>query len=223
MPSKAYSDVMEKALSDSQYMEKLLIQNREKTGETAYKKTMKAIAELKRIFNVSEKMLMCIAYIFEQMQEVTPLALQKILYYIQGIYMAIYGFPLFEENCVAWQHGPVYEKVYYLFRDFKYNPIDDNRFALFTGKAGKLAEDEKQVIDLVVASFGRYSGKVLETVTHNERPWKSARNGYGINDASNVIMEKEDIRDYFNEVAHNFNINSVTGLNEYIESKLSGI
>lgn len=30
-------------------------------------------------------------------------------------------------------HGPVYQEVYELFRDFKYNPIDDARFALLEG------------------------------------------------------------------------------------------
>lgn len=30
-------------------------------------------------------------------------------------------------------YGPVYPEVYDLFRDFKYNPIDDARFALLEG------------------------------------------------------------------------------------------
>lgn len=103
MPSKNYSDIMRNALAYPHYMELLLNQNQEKVGETAYKKAKKAIEELKSLFDVSEKMLVAISYIFEQPQEVTPLALQKILYYIQGIYMAIFGTSMFEENCVAWQ------------------------------------------------------------------------------------------------------------------------
>ena len=45
--------------------------------------------------------------------------LQKILYFIQGIYSATYDEFLFEENCEAWVHGPVYRNVYFLFKDFK--------------------------------------------------------------------------------------------------------
>lgn len=51
-----------------------------------------------------------------------------LLYYIQGNYAAIYDKPLFDAPCEAWVHGPVYRNVYNLFRDFKYNPIDDDRF-----------------------------------------------------------------------------------------------
>lgn len=44
-------------------------------------------------------MLRVIAYIFEQLEEVTPLMLQKLLYFIQGVYSALYGKPMFEEDC----------------------------------------------------------------------------------------------------------------------------
>ncbi len=223
MPSKAYSNVIKEALSSPEYMETLLNQNREKVGETAYKKAMKAIAELKGMFKISEKMLVSIAYIFEQMQEVTPLALQKILYYIEGIYMVLFDRVLFDENCCAWQHGPVYEEVYYLFKDFKYNPIDDDRFVLFRGKSGNLSYDEKQVIDLVIKTMGNYSGKVLETITHNEKPWLNAREGYNVNQRSNVIISKDEIYLYFKAIDQKYNISTVEGINQYIHSQLQGI
>lgn len=221
MPSNNYSNIMLKALSSPAFMEERLEQNRDKVGETAYRKAMKAIIQLKKLFNVSEKMLISIAYIFEEMQEVTPLALQKILYYIQAIYMVLFDSPLFEADCAAWQHGPVYEDVYYLFRDFKYNPIEDIRFALLNGKEKKLSNDEKKVIDLVVATFGRYSGKVLESITHKEKPWQEAREGYGVDEPSNVIIEKEDIKSYFKMVSEEYCINTIEGINEYINSKLT--
>jgi len=221
IPSKTYSDIMMKALSEPEYMERLLIHNKDKIGDTAYKKAAKAAAELKELFNVSDKMLMCVAYIFEQMQEVTPLALQKLLYYIQAVYMVLFDRPLFEENCAAWQHGPVYEKIYFLFRDFKYNPIDDNRFVLFTGKAKRLSDDEKKVMDLILAFFGKYSGKVLEKITHCEEPWQKVREGYGIQEPSNIVMEKEDIKGYFKTVSQNFKIDTLEGLERYIHAKLA--
>ncbi|MBD5464917.1 MAG: DUF4065 domain-containing protein [Lachnospiraceae bacterium] len=218
MPSKNYSDIMKNALASPEYMEKLLKQNRERVGNTAYKKAMKAIGELKELFEISDKMLVSIAYIFEQMQEVTPLVLQKMLYYVQGIYMVLFDMPLFSEKCYAWQHGPVYEKVYFLFKDFKYNPIDDNRFALFSGKSEKLAENEKMVIDLVIKTFGRYSGKVLESITHNERPWQDARKGYDCTEPSRVLIGEEDMKSYFKEISGRYGIDSVEGLNRYIDS-----
>lgn len=61
---------------------KLLNENMEKMGETAYKKAIKAAEEIAGLFCVSDKMLLTISCIFEQMKEVTHLALQKILYFI---------------------------------------------------------------------------------------------------------------------------------------------
>ena len=54
------------------------------SNRTAYKKAIKAAKEIAGMFCMSDKMLLTISYIFEQMQEVTPLALQKILYFIQN-------------------------------------------------------------------------------------------------------------------------------------------
>ena len=44
--------------------------------------------------------------------------------------MVMFDKPLYKEDCMAWVHGPVYEEVYDLFKDFKFNPIEDNRFAI---------------------------------------------------------------------------------------------
>ena len=100
------------------------------SNRTAYKKAIKAAKEIAGMFCMSDKMLLTISYIFEQMQEVTPLALQKILYFIQGIYMVMFDKPLYKEDCMAWVHGPVYEEVYDLFKDFKFNPIEDNVYKM---------------------------------------------------------------------------------------------
>ena len=87
------------------------------SNRTAYKKAIKAAKEIAGMFCMSDKMLLTISYIFEQMQEVTPLALQKILYFIQGIYMVMFDKPLYKE-------------VYDLFKDFKFNPIEDNVYKM---------------------------------------------------------------------------------------------
>ena len=218
MPSKEYSDIIKKALSSPNYMMKLLNENMEKMGETAYKKAIKAAEEIAGLFCVSDKMLLTISYIFEQMKEVTPLALQKILYFIQGIYMVIFGKPLYKEDCMAWIHGPVYEEVYDLFRDFKYNPIEDNRFAIFKDRFEELSEQEKKIIDLVINTFGKYSGKVLEDITHEEKQKKNARVGYEPSEPSREIISKDEIKNYFIHVADTYGVDTEEKLNRYIQS-----
>ena len=218
MPSKEYSDIIKKSLYSPNFMIQLLNENADKLGETAYKKAIRAAQKIAGLFCVSDKMLLTISYIFEQMQEITPLALQKLLYFIQGVYMVIYGVPLYKEDCMAWVHGPVYEEVYDLFKDFKYNPIEDNRFAIFKDRFEELSDQEKKVIDLVVNSFGKYSGKVLEKITHNETPWKNARTDYEPLQPSREIIEKNEIMKYFSLVADRYGIDTVEKLNSYIQS-----
>lgn len=87
----------------------------------------------------------------------------------------------------------IYPEVYDLFRDFKYNPIDDARFALLEGTEDALTDDEKRVIDLVVNTFGMYGGKVLEKITHNEKPWMEARKGYEDSIPSSELLPKDRI------------------------------
>lgn len=220
VPSKEYSDVVRAALASPAYMKQKLMENREKLTDAAYKKAMAAADSIESLFSVSEKMLRVIAYVFEKLEEVTPLMLQKLLYFIQGVYSALYGKPIFEEDCRAWVHGPVYPEVYELFRDFKYNPIDDARFALLEGTADALTEEEKNVIDLVVNTFGMYGGKVLERITHNEDPWKEARKGYGDSIPSSELLPKERIMRYYAAINQKYGIGTENGLKTYIRDML---
>ncbi len=220
MPSKEYSDVVKAALTSPVYMERKLMENREKLTDTAYKKALAAAESIESLFSVSDKMIRVIAYIFKKLEEVTPLMLQKQLYFIQGIYSALYGRPIFGEDCRAWIHGPVYPEVYDLFRDFKYNPIDDARFALLEGTEGALTEDEKRVVELVVNTFGIYGGKVLEKITHNEEPWLEARKGFDDSIPSSALLPKERIMKYYIAVNRKYGIDTEDGLRTYIRDML---
>jgi uncharacterized phage-associated protein len=220
IPSKEYSDIMKSALSSPAYMKELLETNKKKISDAAYNKAVSAASQLENLFSVSEKMLRVIAYVFESLEEVTPLMLQKILYFIQGVSYAVYGKPMFVEDCEAWVHGPVYSQVYELFRDFKYNPIEDARFAIFEGTEDALTTDERKVIDLVVNTFGLYSGKVLERITHNEEPWKKARKGYADNIPSKVPLTKASIEHYYVLVNEQYGIETEEGLKNYIYDML---
>ena len=72
-----------------------------------------------------------------------------LLYYIQGNYAAIYDKPLFDAPFV---------------------PLKES--------ALPLTPEAKEVVDRVLDTFGMYSGKVLESITHKETPWLDARKGF---------------------------------------------
>ena len=221
MPSKEYSDVIKEALASPAFMKEKLMENRDKLTDAAYKKAASAADHIENLFSVSDKMLRVIAYIFETLEEVPPLMLQKLLYFIQGVSLALYGKPIFKEDCRAWVHGPVYQEVYELFRDFKYNPIDDARFALFDGASEALTAEEKEVVDLVVHTFGMYGGKTLEKITHNEDPWVEAREGYDESIPSNELLSKKRIMTYYMKINHKYGIDTEEGLKAYIHDMLN--
>ena len=217
VPSKEYSDIMLHALASASYMKELLDQNREKIGETAYKKAYTAATQLENLYvAVPVELLAVIAYIFSALHEVTPLTLQKLLYYIQGNYAAIYDKPLFDALCEAWVHGPVYRNVYNLFRDFKYNPIDDDRFVPLKESALPLTPEAKEVVDRVLDTFGMYSGKVLESITHKEAPWLDARKGFLPDETSHAEISLDAMKSYFKKVDEKYNIRTEDGLRKYI-------
>ena len=218
VPSKEYSDIMLHALASATYMKELLDRNREKIGETAYKKAHIAATQMENLYvAVPVELLAVIAYIFSALHEVTPLTLQKLLYYIQGNYAAIYDKPLFDAPCEAWVHGPVYRNVYNLFRDFKYNPIDDDRFVPLKERALPLTPEAKEVVDRVLDTFGMYSGKVLESITHKEMPWLEARKGFLPDETSHAEISLDAMKAYFKKVDEKYNIRTEDGLRKYIE------
>jgi uncharacterized phage-associated protein len=110
--------------------------------------------------------------------------------------------------------------VYELFKDFKYNPIDDVRFVLIEGMETGLTAKEKRVVDLVVNTFGMYGGKTLEKITHNETPWIEARNGYEEGIPSNELLSKEQIMNYYISVSQKYDISTEKGLRLYIHDML---
>ncbi len=219
IPSKEYSDVIKNALENPSYMIEKLKENKSKIGDTAYNKAIKAKRSLDPLFALSDKMLLTISYIFEKAGEVTPLALQKILYFIQGISLTLYNSAFFEEDCEAWAHGPVYKDVYEVFKSFKYNPIDDVRFSMFKNRFHELSDNDKEIINLVINTFGVYSGKVLEQITHNEEPWQTARAGLLEASPSNEIIPKQSIKTYFGKINEQYGL-TVDGINKYIANSI---
>lgn len=217
IPSKEYSDIMANALASPTFFKNKLRENKEKITPAAYKKAWEAADKLERAFTVSSKLLRVITYIFEKLDEVTPLSLQKLLYFTQGFFLALYGKAFFEEDCEAWVHGPVYAPIYRLFKDFTYNPIDDVRFSILFASKEVLTEEEKEVLDVITQTFGIYEAKVLEYITHNEDPWKQARIGYTTDEYSHEILTKESIQSYYQEVSKKYNLKSVEDVKQYIQ------
>ena len=96
---------------------------------------------------------------------VTNLKLQKLLYYAQGFNLAINNTPLFKEDVLAWEHGPVVREVYNQYRDNARAPIAPKTCP------STLTKSEKVLIENVWKVYGQFSAWKLRDMTHNESPW----------------------------------------------------
>ncbi len=104
----------------------------------------------------------------------TNLKLQKLVYYAQGFHLALTGQPLFQEELVAWEHGPVVVELYRTLKDFGSSQVilDD------TIAADTFTEDQIDLITDVNKVYGQFSAWKLRDMTHNEAPWQQTeRNG----------------------------------------------
>lgn len=217
IPSQEYSDRMRKALASPDFMKSLLEENRDKLKPAAWRKGMESVRQLEGIASLSPPLRQSIAEVLSRLGEVTPLLMQKLLYYIQGLSLALHDQPVFPEPCQAWIHGPVYPGVYQVFRYFSFNPIDDDRFAILRETENTLTEEQKALIHLVTDTFGLYGGKVLESVTHSEDPWITARSGCPADTPSSTELSQQDMKDSFLRLGTRYDLRSVEGLHQYIQ------
>lgn len=125
---------------------------------------------------------------------ITPLKLQKILYYAQGYYLALNDCELFKEDFQAWVHGPVNPKIYDMYKSYGYNSIDYPKT--------KPKKIEKNTLDFLYSiwdTFGIFDGKYLEGLTHTEDPWVIARKKANCHDGESCteIITKKSMKEFF--------------------------
>ena len=119
-------------------------------------------------------------------ESISPLKLQKLVYYAQGFHLAMTGKPLFPEQIEAWRYGPVVPALYKEFKEHKDEAIpavegfDPDK--IFTPEQRKLLDD-------VYETYGQFSAWKLRDMTHEEAPWKDAdESGGGV--ISNPAMRE---------------------------------
>ncbi|MBU3180693.1 type II toxin-antitoxin system antitoxin SocA domain-containing protein [Clostridium psychrophilum] len=219
MPTKQYSDILIRLLNNPKYMSEILEENKGKITEHAYNVCKKALdridgekCEMALTYESSEKIDNVSKYILNNCSDITPLALQKLLYYAQAFYKVFNGQFLFDNDCEAWIHGPVYRDIYYKYKEYGYNAIEDN-----TSKFCDINLDkaEEELLDSIIINFGCYSGKILERMTHIEAPWNITRKELSNYDSSDRIIDKKIINEYFNSIKNKFEMLNIADIKDY--------
>lgn len=122
---------------------------------------------------------------------VSPLKLQKILYYQQSWHMALLGRenPLFEDIPQAWVNGPVYPVIYHQYKNLvpgmcdhlsmKDFGVDDEenlpKIQSEIAASLSLTKDEFALVESVNNLYGSKTQNQLILATHSEKPWMDAR------------------------------------------------
>ena len=217
IPEKMYSDVLKSVLNNVNVMYEYLEKNKDLITPLAYKKAIGRIMEIK-LQEDKSKIYLIAKHIIAKMEDITPLALQKILYYIQGMSVCFFDKPLFDTPCEAWVHGPVYRDIYDRFSYYSYNPINKNEFADYEEIGCELSLEEAKFIDAVIDNFGCYSGKTLEKMTHLSLPWLNARGELESDKVSNTVIDAKLMDTYFEEVKREYDIKDYGDIKKYSQS-----
>ncbi len=220
IPTRQYSEILNRLFNEPTYYLNILEENKERlNSKQTYEKSLKAVRTLINNEKSSEKINEVIAYLLNQCEDITPLALQKSLYYIQGFYYAFYGNFIFKEDCEAWSHGPVYRDIYSRYANYHFDPIlkvDSFDSSIFTTQ-------EKAILDSVIRNICCYSGKVLEIFTHNESPWINTRGELSDGAISIKIIDKQIIGDYFIKIKEKYNMNSPRDIGLYAKDMFANL
>jgi len=98
---------------------------------------------------------------------ISHMKLQKLVYFAQGYYLALFGKSLFPEAIEAWPHGPVCPRLYHSLKVYGSSPIA----AIIDPDKISVNGQEKSLISMVYSSYGQYSASKLRQITHKEGPW----------------------------------------------------
>jgi len=118
-------------------------------------------------------------------------SLQKLVYYAQAWSMVWDGQPLFMEPIEAWRDGPVVRRLYSAhWRQYAVSTIPG-------GDANALTDEQKAILDSVIAFYGGFSCEELVERTHREMPWLQARGDLPYGTHSSAEITPASIRSYY--------------------------
>lgn len=213
MPTKEYSEKL-KDLFNPYKMKELLEKRKEEITPIAKKKLEACITELiesnskkgEKIRPVDVGNFFLSRMDVEAGESITPLKLQKLLYYAQSWMLGFFGEVMFDDEFIAWQHGPVLPEIYYRYKPLGYDSIPKvNSF-----HEDIFGEKELSILEMVWKVYGKYDGKFLELLTHSEDPWRVLWNNKEENSKRNDVIPKNVIKEYYIGIKEKLKISNTT-------------
>ncbi|MBP2295175.1 Panacea domain-containing protein [Azospirillum rugosum] len=139
-----------------------------------------------------------------QNQSLTNMALNKIIYFAHGWYLASKGSPLIRNRFEAWQHGPVIRVIYEQFSKFGSKPIQDRAMSLdletesYQITSYDISEGDKSFIINVFQAYSTLHAFELSNITHEKNsPWDKIWNNKDGSVRFGMTISNDEIREYF--------------------------
>lgn len=110
-----------------------------------------------------------------RLRELTPMKLQKLLYYAQSWSLALRRKALIDDFFARWTYGPVIPSLYHEFKDYGARPIldygghivvEDGELTRKRPIVGATDRETWALIDRIIEVYGRYTGAELSSMTH---------------------------------------------------------
>ena len=117
---------------------------------------------------------------------ITHLKLQKILYFSQAAFLALYDKKLFNDPIEAWKFGPVIRAVYEKYKEYGNQPLE------IKDEIKGVNVELKEFLDGIWELFGKYSAAELIDISHRHTPWKEA-----YEKGENTEIMPEVLKDYY--------------------------
>jgi len=127
----------------------------------------------------------------EEQELLSNLKLQKLVYYAQGLHLAIFGDPLFKEKIKAWQYGPVIPELYHLYKECGAGGIQ----APTDFNPKSIDSKTKEFLDEIYEFFGQYSAIRLMELAHADQCYIDA----GINNEIKWKAMEKDLKKYLKD------------------------
>lgn len=138
---------------------------------------------------------------------ITPMKLQKLVFYANGWYLAVAKEPLIHEQVECWKYGPVVSSLFHHFKEYGSEEIrrpavrfkkKDGRWVKVVPKLPQDAVTEREIIKEVWDAYKSYSGVKLSNMTHAKgTPWEKVYSSYDGDPPLGTDIPSEEIRQYF--------------------------
>jgi uncharacterized phage-associated protein len=149
----------------------------------------------------------------------SPMKLQKLVYFAHGWHLAVYGEPLLDERVEAWQYGPVIKSLYHEFKRFGNESITKDATSVKLVRDGRLSlrfvtprlageSDDvlraKKVVARVWNNYCSFSAVQLSKMTHDTgSPWHKTWEPMADNPIKGTDIPNDEIKRFFREQASN--------------------